>query len=971
MANSELGAQILKLSTQAITTVFSIAENAPFVAPVAKAMLLLFNAIETARVQKENCLQFSQLLVLISDALASAQKSLTPQDRVLADLVQVMDEAREFVTDYSKPRLFIMKLVTASSDQEQFESLTQRLMDRVKLLTAKLSAEVNTKVDQVLQQLRSGTLFTQADAEQAQLKSMVDEMGGVQAVVNDEAKYNAVLKSMSTTDQLILLELDRGLHHLITHREARGLWKQLGGMQESLSIDTFVLALSDYFVKYEKPAGVFPFQLGARTLQDSVKRACVVRCLDLDRDNRISVSELKEVLVPDTLCLEDIVLQLAERPAPSNLPPLPADQMPRPSYEDVVFKRMSKGAGKHAALVGPSGSGKSWVARVVGHRLLRDNIYPGGVFWIDVRACTTLNAVLKALAFVMKLPGDIGSDRELAYALKQRVTIGFSTCLILDNVEDVLRGEDRTDFVELLQLLNSECTLMTMLLTSIDDPALPLFPVTAVAAPSVAEAREWLLAHHPDAGTQIDALLTAAPPASAKAVAALRQQLDAGSQGQTLTQSIQHLPASQQTALAQLCLFPASFAEAAAAVGLGIDPSVLRALVDRQLVDRTNGGRYSLHSTVQLAVREGLGEAKVSDLQKNVQSTLIRWTLDEMKAASNLYETGNWTAAIAFMDRERPLLDLVLHLLTSMTPVPVEAGKILGYSLLTSRFTHNELLPPLKHILAEHTDAKEASEIKKSIAFYLRGQQPQEALRYAEEAYQLALQARTSDDDAALTCIAATLANVYDDLGRHTDALELHEKVLEARRRIHGEDDLNTLTAMSALAGTYASLGRHQDALSLQEKVLEARRRILGAEHPRTINAMGNLAAMYLSLCRHQDALLLQEKVLEVSRRILGDEHPDTIASMGNLAATYSSLCQHQDALLLQEKVLEARRRILGDEHPSTFISMDNLAATYSNVGRYQDALLLCQEKLEIRRKVQGEEHGYTLLTLDMLLPIF
>ena len=73
----------------------------------------------------------------------------------------------------------------------------------------------------------------------------------------------------------------------------------------------------------------------------------------------------------------------------------------------------------------------------------------------------------------------------------------------------------------------------------------------------------------------------------------------------------------------------------------------------------------------------------------------------------------------------------------------------------------------------------------------------------------------------------------------------------------------------------------------MQEKVLEARRRILGEEHPDTLRTMHNLASSYQSLGRTKEAAEMQEKVLEVRRRILGEEHPDTLGTMHNLASSY------------------------------------------------------------------------------------
>ncbi|KAH8834496.1 hypothetical protein DL96DRAFT_1580766 [Flagelloscypha sp. PMI_526] len=43
---------------------------------------------------------------------------------------------------------------------------------------------------------------------------------------------------------------------------------------------------------------------------------------------------------------------------------------------------------------------------------------------------------------------------------------------------------------------------------------------------------------------------------------------------------------------------------------------------------------------------------------------------------------------------------------------------------------------------------------------------------------------------------------------------------------------------MSNLALTYRNLSKHQDALDLHERTLEMRRRILGEEHPNTCSGL-------------------------------------------------------------------------------------------------------------------------------------
>jgi tetratricopeptide (TPR) repeat protein len=90
---------------------------------------------------------------------------------------------------------------------------------------------------------------------------------------------------------------------------------------------------------------------------------------------------------------------------------------------------------------------------------------------------------------------------------------------------------------------------------------------------------------------------------------------------------------------------------------------------------------------------------------------------------------------------------------------------------------------------------------------------------------------------------------------------------------------------MSNLAATYSDLGRHTDALQLGEEVLEAWKTDLGPRHPDTPMSMNNLALTSSNLGRHADALQLKEEVLEARKTELGPRHPDTLRSMNNLAA--------------------------------------------------------------------------------------
>jgi hypothetical protein len=57
---------------------------------------------------------------------------------------------------------------------------------------------------------------------------------------------------------------------------------------------------------------------------------------------------------------------------------------------------------------------------------------------------------------------------------------------------------------------------------------------------------------------------------------------------------------------------------------------------------------------------------------------------------------------------------------------------------------------------------------------------------------------------------------MYIDLGRHAEALKLHEETLTLQQAKLRPDHTETLRSMNNVAYNYAELGRHAEALKLQ-----------------------------------------------------------------------------------------------------------------------------------------------------------
>jgi tetratricopeptide (TPR) repeat protein len=208
---------------------------------------------------------------------------------------------------------------------------------------------------------------------------------------------------------------------------------------------------------------------------------------------------------------------------------------------------------------------------------------------------------------------------------------------------------------------------------------------------------------------------------------------------------------------------------------------------------------------------------------------------------------------------------------------------------------------------------------------------------------------------------------LYEKIGHYPAARALLEPLLEARRRILGEDHPDTLSAMNNLGATLSEQGDLPSAWALQEKVLEANRRSLGEEHPDTLLNMGNLAMTRRAQGDRPGAQALLETVLEASRRILGDDHPHTLTAMNHLALTLIDQGDLSGARALQAPVLEVRRRILGNDHPDTLTALNNLALSLYCQGDLPGARVMFEEVLDASRRILGESHRHTLVTMGNL----
>ena len=149
---------------------------------------------------------------------------------------------------------------------------------------------------------------------------------------------------------------------------------------------------------------------------------------------------------------------------------------------------------------------------------------------------------------------------------------------------------------------------------------------------------------------------------------------------------------------------------------------------------------------------------------------------------------------------------------------------------------HEKVLEARTRLLGEtHPDTLTAMS---SLAYsYIGPKRWDDAMKLLEKV--LAERTRLFGEEHMDTLVAMSrLAHTYSGQRRWDKALSLQKKGVYGLTRTRGEDHHDTLKATTWLASTYWEMdqGQRDEAVRLYEKVLEASRRVLGENHPMTLS---------------------------------------------------------------------------------------------------------------------------------------
>ena len=158
--------------------------------------------------------------------------------------------------------------------------------------------------------------------------------------------------------------------------------------------------------------------------------------------------------------------------------------------------------------------------------------------------------------------------------------------------------------------------------------------------------------------------------------------------------------------------------------------------------------------------------------------------------------------------------------------------------------------------------------------------------------------------------------------GHYEDALTVQEAELSFERRL-GVSKLSILVVQNNLANTYDTLGRHEEAMCLRQDVYSGRLILHGEEDEDTISSAMNYVGSLVHLRRFEEAKSLLRKWVPVARRVLGEGKILTLRIRQNYAIVLCmtaspTLNDLSEAVTTLEDTERIARRVLGGSHPLT-----------------------------------------------------
>ncbi len=192
------------------------------------------------------------------------------------------------------------------------------------------------------------------------------------------------------------------------------------------------------------------------------------------------------------------------------------------------------------------------------------------------------------------------------------------------------------------------------------------------------------------------------------------------------------------------------------------------------------------------------------------------------------------------------------------------------------------------------------------------------------------------EDDIMTSNPMNDLINIYRSKGQLTEAIEIGQKSLTIKEKIHGTNHPKVASTYYNMGRVYSDKRDFEMTLEYYNKALYIWENQLGTDHEKTATIYHSLGFIYHKKHDNNQAIEKYMKAMTIKENIALSNNgikPSLATTYNSIGAVYAKKKELEKSLVYYFKALEIRKNILGNHHPSTKLTYKNIMLTYEKLG--------------------------------------
>ncbi|CAF1178735.1 unnamed protein product [Didymodactylos carnosus] len=224
---------------------------------------------------------------------------------------------------------------------------------------------------------------------------------------------------------------------------------------------------------------------------------------------------------------------------------------------------------------------------------------------------------------------------------------------------------------------------------------------------------------------------------------------------------------------------------------------------------------------------------------------------------------------------------------------------------------------------------------------------------YKAEMYYTRLLDELEDDDPDLATCYEGLGNIADDRSQFDQAINMHTKALEIRKKTLSPKDKIIAFSYVNIGVVYTKNNELDLALKNYLKALDI---VSGSQDLTTATIYNNIGELYRKKAQYDLACQHLSKSLSIRRALLPENHPGIAVSYSTIGNVCCEIGDYQSALVNYQKTLDIRLKTIPKQR-DTGKTYRNIAIVYELCHQYQSALFNYNQALRIWQQLLEPTH--------------